>query len=154
LIASGINEEDISVKSNFAWPTARRTGAGEYFLALGRLSTEKGFDAIVDAIPSEQRLVIVGNGPERAHLTSIAAPNVEFFDTVEPVEVSRLMQGARALLVPSRCYEGQPRVVLEAFSAGVPVLASRIGGLIELVEIGRSGRFRGVAESGAGAGAG
>ena len=37
-------------------------------------------------------------------------------------------------MVPSQWYEGQPRVILEAFAAGVPVLASRIGGLPELVE--------------------
>src|SRR5207253_4200048 len=46
---------------------------------------------------------------------------------------------ARALLVPSRWYEGAPRVVLEAYAAGVPVLASRIGALPELVEDGESG---------------
>jgi glycosyltransferase involved in cell wall biosynthesis len=43
------------------------------------------------------------------------------------------------LLLPSIGYEGQPRVVLEAYAAGVPVLASDVGGLPELVEDGRSG---------------
>jgi glycosyltransferase involved in cell wall biosynthesis len=42
-------------------------------------------------------------------------------------------------LQPSRCYEAQPRAILEAFAAGVPVIASRIGGLPELVEHGVNG---------------
>ena len=52
-----------------------------------------------------------------------------------------LLRSARALVVPSRWYEGQPRVILEAFAAGVPVLASSIGGLSELVEDGVNGRL-------------
>ena len=57
-----------------------------------------------------------------------------------------LLRSARALVVPSRWYEGQPRVILEAFAAGVPVLASRIGGLPELVEDGVNGRLVDVAD--------
>jgi glycosyltransferase involved in cell wall biosynthesis len=50
-----------------------------------------------------------------------------------------LLARARALIVPSLWYEGAPRIILEAYAAGVPVLASRIGALPELVEHGASG---------------
>ena len=54
-----------------------------------------------------------------------------------------MLQRARALVLPSICYEGQPRTILEAFAAGVPVIASRMGGLPELVVDGTSGRLVG-----------
>jgi glycosyltransferase involved in cell wall biosynthesis len=59
--------------------------------------------------------------------------------TVPADEVPGLIGGARALLVPSFWYEGQPRGILEAYAAGVPVIASRYGGLPEVVEDDESG---------------
>jgi glycosyltransferase involved in cell wall biosynthesis len=56
-------------------------------------------------------------------------------------EVQRLLGEARCLIVPSRWYEGFPRVVVEAFARGTPVVASRLGGLAEIVEDGRTGRL-------------
>ena len=56
-----------------------------------------------------------------------------------PLAYSNSFSEGRAVVVPSRCYEGQPRIILEAFAAGVPVIASRIGGLPELVEDGVNG---------------
>ena len=50
-----------------------------------------------------------------------------------------LLADARALLLPSRCYEGSPRAIVEALAAGVPVIASDIGGLPEHVEDGGNG---------------
>ena len=60
-------------------------------------------------------------------------PQVEFRGFVPPAEVPSILAGARALVVPSECYEGQPRSILEAYAAGVPVVAHRIGGLTEIV---------------------
>jgi glycosyltransferase involved in cell wall biosynthesis len=58
---------------------------------------------------------------------------VEFRPTVSPAEVPALIREARALLLPSVGYEAQPRVILEAYAAGVPVLASDLGALPEAV---------------------
>lgn len=131
---SGVLHERVRVKPNFAWPTDRRVGPGEYFLTLGRLSPEKGIDQIVRNLPPGARLLVVGDGPQKGQLASLAGPGVEFRPAVAGSEVPALLRGARALVVPSRCYEGQPRVILEAFAAGVPVLASHLGGLPDLVE--------------------
>ena len=82
---------------------------------------------------------MIGDGPERARLESIGAANVEFRGHVDREEVADLMLGARALLLPSRCFEGQPRVLLEAMGSGLPVVVSDLGGLAETVEDGRVG---------------
>jgi glycosyltransferase involved in cell wall biosynthesis len=136
---AGVVDQRIRVKPNFAWPADQRVGPGDYFLTLGRLSREKGLDVVVGTLPPTARLLVVGNGPERERLLSLATRGVEFRDAVPGSEVPALLRKARALLVPSRCYEGQPRVVLEAFAAGVPVVASRLGGLPELVQDGANG---------------
>ena len=51
------------------------------------------------------------------------------------------MRMARALLVPSRCYEGLPMTIVEAMSSGTPILASRIGSLAEIIVDGVNGRL-------------
>ena len=83
-----------------------------------------------------RRLEVVGEGPERPRLQSLAPSHVGFLGNIPPLEVPLILQRARALLYPSRWYEAQPRAILEAFAAGVPIIASRIGGLTELVNHG------------------
>ncbi len=134
LVEGGLDPERIRLRPNFSWPAERRLGHGDYFLALGRLSVEKGLDTIVPHWRSPTKLLVVGDGPERGRLESLAVPGVDFHGAVAADEVPALLRGARALLVPSTCYEGSPRAIVEAFAAGVPVIASDIGGLPEHVE--------------------
>jgi glycosyltransferase involved in cell wall biosynthesis len=132
-VEAGFDPDRIVVKPNFAAAQTRRQGPGSAFLVLGRLSTEKGIDTLLRSWYGHP-LHVVGDGPERESLSRLAPASASFYEPVPPAAVPELLARARALLVPSRCYEGQPRVVLEAFAAGVPVVASRIGGLPELVE--------------------
>jgi glycosyltransferase involved in cell wall biosynthesis len=139
-VEAGISAERITVAPQFAWPTVRREGPGEYFLYLGRLTREKGANALVDAwAPDLGRLVVVGDGPEMARLRATAPPNVEFRGLVAGTAVPAVLRGARALLVPSLWDDAAPRSVTEAYAAGVPVIASRRGGLTETVKHGESG---------------
>lgn len=139
-IEAGIAHERIVVKPNFAWPATRREGPGSYFLYLGRLSREKGVDTLLKAWrPALGRLLVAGDGPEISRLKALAGEGVEFVGAVPPDRAKRLVAVARALVVPSRCYEGFPRVVPEAYTAGVPVIASRIGALPEVVQEGITG---------------
>ena len=139
-LEAGLSPERLLVKSNFSWPMPRREGPGEVFLYLGRLSPEKGVETILRAWrPGLGTLVVAGTGPEDSRLRAMAPPGVVFLGAVDGSAVPGLLQRARTLLLPSNWYEGQPRVVLEAYAAGVPVLASDVGGLPELVEDGRSG---------------
>jgi glycosyltransferase involved in cell wall biosynthesis len=133
--------ERIVVKPNFVPGRTVRRGRGRHLLYLGRLSHEKGIATVLAAHrPAlHGRLVIAGDGPERGRLEARAGSGVEFVGAVPADRVDELLTEARALLVPSQSYEGAPRAVLEAYAAGVPVVASRIGALPELVEDGRSG---------------
>jgi glycosyltransferase involved in cell wall biosynthesis len=132
-VRAGLPADKFAVRHNFAWDVAARPREG-YFIYLGRLSEEKGADVIVDAwsaAPGE--LLVVGDGPERARLEARARGRIRFTGPVPPARALELLAGARALLIPSRCYEGSPKTVGEAFAAGVPVIASDIGALPEFV---------------------
>ena len=135
----GLDESRIRIKGNFSWPLPQRQGAGEDFLYLGRLSPEKGVERAISATRDHASLIVVGDGPERNRLRLSAGKRVRFEGSVEPSEIPTYLSSSRALLVPSRCYEGAPRAIIEAFAAGVPVIASRLGGLGELIEEGVNG---------------
>ncbi len=120
----------------------RRPREATYFLYVGRLSSEKGVDKLIDwwaNLPTDYRLLIVGTGPEEAALRARARgrglTNIRWFGPcTNPQLLATLYEDAAAVLVPSQWYENAPYVVLEAFSHGTPVIASDIGGLPELVD--------------------
>ncbi len=114
-------------------------------LAVGRLSREKGFDVLVKAFAAVRRefpnarLVLVGTGDEEEPLRSLAASlSISVHFTGYVAEAVPLMQAADILVVPSR-QEGQGIVALEAMAAGVPVVASRVGGLVDTITEGVTG---------------
>ena len=138
--AAGFTPNRLVTKPNFAWARERRTGAGEFFLYAGRLAAEKDVRTVLEAVRTlNARLVVVGDGPASEMLRREAPAGVEFRGTVSPEEVSALVGRARAVLMPSVSYEGAPRSVLEAFAAGVPVIANALGALPEIVDDGTSG---------------
>jgi glycosyltransferase involved in cell wall biosynthesis len=110
--------------------------AGAYALVVSRLSPEKGVDVAVDAcrmagIP----LVVAGDGPEVAALRERAGgAAVRFVGRVDDTELAELRAGASIALVPSRSAETFGMAAAEAMAAGLPVVASRVGALPELVE--------------------
>jgi glycosyltransferase involved in cell wall biosynthesis len=110
-------------------------GDGEFALAAGRLSEEKGFDtAIAAARDAGIPLVIAGSGPDEARLRDQAAgADVRFAGRLASGDLADLRRRAAVVLAPSRWEEPCPYSVLEALAAGVPVLASDRGGLPELV---------------------
>jgi glycosyltransferase involved in cell wall biosynthesis len=112
-------------------------------LFVGRLSPEKGADVLVRALAgSHVGLRIVGDGPARPELEELAATQrvaAEFTGWVAPSVVRPYMAEARLLCVPSVWYENCPGVVLEAMRDGLPVAASGLGGLTELLDAGRAG---------------
>jgi glycosyltransferase involved in cell wall biosynthesis len=139
-LEAGFDPGRIRVKPNFVAPLPRRQGPGRDFLFLGRLSEEKGLDRLVALwhdIPA--RLVVVGDGPERARLEAMAPETVDFRGAVPSDEVAGYLADARALVLPSICYEGAPRTVVEAYAAGVPVVANRYGALPSVVSDGVTG---------------
>ena len=133
-IHGGFPTDKIRVKPNFVadpGPRKRPPSASRTVLFVGRLAREKGLDVLLDAwrtVGEELELVVVGDGPLRAELEEAAPPNVRFKGHIPSSEVEQLMLRSRALVFPSIWYEGQPMVVLQALAAGLPVLASKLGG--------------------------
>ncbi|MGH2596514.1 MAG: glycosyltransferase [Actinomycetota bacterium] len=143
-IEAGMRPDQVAVKPNFTWALDHRDGPGEYFLYLGRLAPEKGVDTLLAAWGSSaprHPLVVIGDGPDADILRRNAPAGVEFRGQVSADEAGAALAHARALLVPSRWYEAAPRSIIEAYAAGVPVVASDIGALPETVADGVSGRL-------------
>src|SRR5581483_8395614 len=118
-----------------AFATESRAGVGEFALAAGRLTEEKGFDtAIAAARGAGVPLVIAGAGPDEARLRSLAdGADVRFTGRLARADLAGLRRRAAVALAPSRWEEPCPYSVLEAMAAGVPILASARGGLPEMV---------------------
>jgi glycosyltransferase involved in cell wall biosynthesis len=115
--------------------------AGGHALVVSRLAPEKGVDVAIDACRAAAvPLVVAGDGPQRAQLEARAAARatagVRFAGHVDDAELARLRAGASIALVPSRSAETFGLAAAEAMAAGVPVVASRIGALPELVDEG------------------
>jgi glycosyltransferase involved in cell wall biosynthesis len=108
-------------------------------LFVGRLVVENGIGTLVEALElyPGARLEVIGFGPEEARLAG--HPRVRLLGRVGPVEVQERMCRAAYLLLPSLSYEALPRPLVEAFANGLPVIASRLGRLAEIVEPGRNG---------------
>ena len=125
-----------------------RTG-GKRIIFIGWVQREKGiFEALqafarVHEAHAEAHLSIVGGGRDHADVvTTIAAMGLQS-DVSTPgwlpsEEIPAALANAHVLLLPSHA-EGLPNVVLEAMGAGLPVVATRVGSIPEVVEDGRSG---------------
>ena len=107
----------------------------EYYLYVGRISKEKGVDLFCQAI-TELGLkgVAVGDGDEREKLQK-QYPNIEFTGWKNKEEVKQYMKGARALIFPSRWYEGAPLTPLEAMQYGIPCLVSNVSSAIDYTKL-------------------
>lgn len=114
-----------------------RAHQGRYVLAAGRLAPEKGFDLAIEAAARARvPLWIAGDGPDRAELErqakALNAP-VQMLGAVPREQMPELLRGAAALLLSSRSHEFSPFSVLEAMGAGLPVIATRSGGVPGLI---------------------
>ncbi len=111
---------------------------GGYYLALGRLVPYKRFDLLIDlANALKINLVIGGTGHEEARLRAMAGPTVRFKGFVPDADLPRLYADAKAVLFPQ--VEDAGIVPLEAQASGAPVIAFGKGGVLDVVENGRTG---------------
>lgn len=110
-------------------------------VTIGSLIARKGVDVIIDAISLTKidalRLSVIGDGDELDKLKALVlqhalSERVRFLGEIAPTEISKIFSGADALILASYS-EGRPNVVLEAFAAGVPVIASDIDGVREIL---------------------
>ena len=123
-----------TVSDELAGPGA--LAGGSYALVISRLSAEKGVHVAIDACRTAGvPLVVAGDGPDRDALVRRAADGqVRFVGHVDDQRLSKLRAGAAIALAPSLSAETFGLSVAEAMSAGLPVAASRVGALPELVD--------------------
>jgi glycosyltransferase involved in cell wall biosynthesis len=137
----GVPAERIEVLPHYlpddAFATASRAADGAYALVAARLTPEKGIDTAIEAAAlADIPLRVAGEGPARDYLVELAnliGGHVDFIGRQDRPSLERELAGAAMVLMPSRYHEFAPYAALEAMAAGVPVIASDLGGLPELI---------------------
>lgn len=145
MVKGGMPEHRITVKPNFlpASGSNIKENLG-YAVFVGRLSEEKGIRTLVKAWTDMggYPLKIIGSGPLEHEIKSFIEKNrlpIDMLGFRSRDDVLRIVGNATCQIVPSECYEGFPMVILEAYSTGTPVIASRIGSLDEIITEGVTG---------------
>ncbi len=144
-VAGGIAAEKITVKPNFVDPDPGiGLGRGGFALFVGRLTSEKGVATLLDAwtrLSPKPRLKIIGDGPLAPQVTraSHAMPEIEWLGALSSEQVRQAMSRATVLILPSTWYEAFPLVIAEAFAAGLPIIASRLGTMAEVIRHRKTG---------------
>ena len=145
MVAGGFDEAKLHVISNFLDPAKsvvlEREPVSEerepFLFYAGRMSEEKGVGTLVEVMSHlPYRLLLAGKGPMLPQYRErwSACENIIFLGQLSPAAVSWHMGQARAVVVPSECYENNPLSLIEARCAGTPVLGTRIGGIPELID--------------------
>ena len=154
-VEGGINADMIVVKPNFVEADAGigtgrgNASEGQYAVFLGRLSPEKGIMTALAAwrelreTHGSVKLLVIGAGPSeeeaREYCSAHNLDTVRFLGQKTLQAALEIVKEARFLLFPSLLYETFGKAMIEAFSCGTPVIASRLGALAEVVEHGRTG---------------
>jgi len=110
----------------------------EHVLLIARLTAQKRVEAVLEAFRgASHELVVAGAGDHFGRLRSLAPPNVRFTGWVTDAEKAELLDRSSVLICPS--VEEFGIVMAEAHAYGVPVVAPRAGGALEIVDDGRTG---------------
>ena len=115
---------------------------GDYYLVLSRLVGYKRIDLAVKALNQlREKLVIIGDGPDRRRLQTLAGPTISFLGRLPDSEAKGYLEGCRGLIFPG--LEDFGIAPVEAQAAGRPVMALAAGGALETIEPGVTGIFFG-----------
>jgi glycosyltransferase involved in cell wall biosynthesis len=148
----GITDLDIihnAVDSTFFCPSNHKTHKNSYILYAGRVSAEKG---LIDLVNSAKhvckkypnfKFVIAGNGPLERHLKKLVSTlnlesNFFFAGSVNHETLLKFYQNATVYVLPSY-REGLPTTLLEAMSCGLPVVATAISGITDVIDNHKTG---------------
>jgi glycosyltransferase involved in cell wall biosynthesis len=118
-------------------------GEGNFTLFVGRLSADKGANVLLDAFSTQKNipLKVAGDGPLRKKFEdySQSFPHIQYLGFQNREQIGSLMHNARIMIFPSVWYEVSPRTIMEAYSHRLPIVASRLGAMAELVHDGETG---------------
>jgi len=141
-VQAGFPSQKIVVKPNFvSLPERPSKQKGEYAVFVGRLSKEKGVGTLLQAwheLP-DMPIKLIGDGPLLNKAISQSPKSVEVMGRKNHDETLDQMTNALFLVMPSECYETFGLVIVEAMACGVPVVASRLGAMAEIVDDGKTG---------------
>ena len=114
---------------------------GDYVGFVGRISPEKGVDTLVEAARGlpEIRFKAAGAIDRMKEFVADSPENFEFPGHVKHEKISEFYKSSRIVVLPNICFEGFPMILPEAMLQGKPVIASRIGGIPEIVDDGKTG---------------
>lgn len=144
-IEAGLPTKKIVVKPNFYSDIQNSKSQSDSFvkkgaLFVGRISQEKGISTLLSAWREiDFNLLIAGDGPMVVEIQSNGNRRIKSLGSIPSDEVAAAMSKAEFLVMPSECYEGFPMVLVEAFAHGLPVVASRLGSMAEIVDDGVTG---------------
>lgn len=139
-VQAGFPQARIHVKPNFlpnsklaGLPASRQAERREGALFVGRLSSEKGITTLLEAWREIDYPLTLAGGGATEEMQRSAPPHAVFVGELPREHILELMHGAAFLVMPSEWYEGFPVTLVEAYMCGLPVVASDIGSLGELV---------------------
>jgi len=154
LVHSSLNvvEDKFLVKPNFIPdPGKGQEEREDFFLFVGRLSSEKGIYTLCDTFQQRPgaKLIIVGDGPDREEVEArfLDSDSVVVKGWMDKPEVLSYMKRCKALIFPSTWFEGLPLTIVESFATGTPIIASKLGAMAEMVGDGYNGFHFEVANS-------
>jgi glycosyltransferase involved in cell wall biosynthesis len=148
VVPNGISTDEFKPGSRDAARAKLGLGPDPILLCVGRLARDKGFATAIESLGrignADARLVVLGGGPERKVLEETArkagvSSRIDFLGSKPRAEVVDHLAAADIFLFPTERDEAAPLVPLEAMAAGLPVVASDIGGGAELIDNGKSG---------------
>jgi glycosyltransferase involved in cell wall biosynthesis len=136
LVRAGYPGERIHVIHHGVRLTAPVNGVRAHALYAGRLTPEKGVSTLLEAARgvAGMPLLLAGQGPLAAQVSTAPSAHVRYVGKVSPDGVTELLRGAAFSVVPSTSSDNLPFAAIEPLAAGVPVVASRVGGLPEIVQ--------------------
>ena len=138
LVSEGYPSDRIAVVPNMAHgiATARERSLGEYVGFAGRLAPEKGVDVLLRAVRSLSQIpfAVAGDCSNTHDMVQNTTANVKFHGHIPCDRISDFYRASRMIVLPSMWFEAFPLVLIEAMLHAKPVIASRIGGLPEIVD--------------------
>lgn len=147
LVNGKLKYNEIVALHNFVNESVRNEYVlGDYAFYLGRLSKEKGILNLIEAIGDipNAKLLIAGDGPERERIEAYISEHkldgrITLLGYQNQDSIHKYITNSRFVVIPSICNENCPYSVLEAMEIGKPIVASRIGGIPELIADGENG---------------
>ena len=114
---------------------------GKYLFYYGRVTIEKGIKTLVEVMKDlpDYQLKIAGTGNLMEELQAMNLPNVEFLGFRSGNELFDTLKNSAFVIVPSEWEENNPMTVIESYAYGKPVIGSRIGGIPEIIDEGKTG---------------